>query len=682
MGAKFVPDQDRGNPNVGEIEFVPLSGDSHTFWRLPSGAQFILPKNSATTSQHGQEIDTGRRYVIFSEQLSNSERGLAAGLDSHILIVRWNRSSNSFEFDNNISWAVFTVQDTDICLFEVDRSGSGWAGKPTRWIGTQLLAHVRASEAITDAVEINQETPVQGRTGERILDILQKLRLDGLLDDADAIFADGATFARVNFNQRTGGDRGFNALDALNKLSTGTSLQTVAQLGDAHDRAVGAIDATNIIVAGGINFTRAYTNKNQDNIAEGTTFSRLRAIAREQLLRRVGTHGQNLLFNFGFEDDGNFWGLIAGTSVVNDSTKAHSGNKSLEFTTDGRVGQDDDGGTRKMFEVQEGDIVNFGTWAARVSGDRALRVNLTFYDKDKVFIQENFNDTAHSGGPSYERLKRSVQIPSGTKYVDFRCEFVTGTTGVGRFDDCWLQIIRPAASVQYASGTLVEDREPAEAGANVTETRTAAAISGQGALATQSAVDLATAEVLNKTAANIAETGGRKWLPELARIFATGAKKTAVEGLEAGGHIDGAKFLDSNTGRKEGLGEIVAGLTAVGETFLFWSKVATIEVDVPTLINSIKLEMTIQQNGSGDIELFMVGDNVGFSITAGVGPATPQISRQGDGPLVQNNPVSGNGLTLSIYVLVKDNNLGTAAFTVGCTAAQDLVLPFASGGVT
>ncbi|KKM61819.1 hypothetical protein LCGC14_1527880, partial [marine sediment metagenome] len=55
-----------------------------------------------------------------------------------------------------------------------------------------------------------------------------------------------------------------------------------------------------------------------------------------------------------------------------------------------------------------------------------------------------------------------------------------------------------------------------EAGANKTETRTAAAIAGQGALATKSAVDLATGEVTNKTAANIAETGARKWLPELA----------------------------------------------------------------------------------------------------------------------------------------------------------------------
>jgi hypothetical protein len=68
----------------------------------------------------------------------------------------------------------------------------------------------------------------------------------------------------------------------------------------------------------------------------------------------------------------------------------------------------------------------------------------------------------------------------------------------------------------------------AESGANITETRTAAAISGQGALATKSAVDLATAEVTNKTAGNIAETGARKWLPTLNRIWQSQTMRDAA----------------------------------------------------------------------------------------------------------------------------------------------------------
>ncbi len=78
--------------------------------------------------------------------------------------------------------------------------------------------------------------------------ILAGLSDIGNLLTADRIDADGATFARVTLNERTGGTRGFSALDALNKLGTGTTLQTVTQLGDAHDRAVSGLTATTGVV--------------------------------------------------------------------------------------------------------------------------------------------------------------------------------------------------------------------------------------------------------------------------------------------------------------------------------------------------------------------------------------------------------------------------------------------------
>ena len=51
-------------------------------------------------------------------------------------------------------------------------------------------------------------------------------------------------------------------------------------------------------------------------------------------------------------------------------------------------------------------------------------------------------------------------------------------------------------------------------GADVTGSNTAAAITGQGALATKSSVDLSSGEVTNKTADNIVETAGKKWAAE------------------------------------------------------------------------------------------------------------------------------------------------------------------------
>ncbi len=146
MGAVFAPDQLNGASNVGEIDFNPLPDRDHTFWRLPDGTAFTFPAGSQFVSQAAQESYTGRVYVIFSNDPCNSVRGLAAFQDSHILVVRWN--GGSMQYDNNTTWVSFTPLDTDICIFEVQRSGSGWAGKPTRFIGEELIAHVETRERV------------------------------------------------------------------------------------------------------------------------------------------------------------------------------------------------------------------------------------------------------------------------------------------------------------------------------------------------------------------------------------------------------------------------------------------------------------------------------------------------------------------------------------------------------
>lgn len=61
--------------------------------------------------------------------------------------------------------------------------------------------------------------------------------------------------------------------------------------------------------------------------------------------------------------------------------------------------------------------------------------------------------------------------------------------------DTWWQQLQPpqsATDFRYSTGQTIDSLRPAEANANVTEMHTALAISGQGALATQNAVNLAT----------------------------------------------------------------------------------------------------------------------------------------------------------------------------------------------
>ena len=140
----LVPDQLNGAANVGEIDFDPRKTGGDYLIGHPDGTEFIIANTSRSlVSQGAQESYTGRVFIIFSKQKVNSERSLAANQDSHILVLRYN-TSGAWEYDNNSAWVAFTPDPSDILIFEVDRSGSGWAGKPTRYVGQELLSATEA----------------------------------------------------------------------------------------------------------------------------------------------------------------------------------------------------------------------------------------------------------------------------------------------------------------------------------------------------------------------------------------------------------------------------------------------------------------------------------------------------------------------------------------------------------
>ena len=110
----------------------------------------------------------------------------------------------------------------------------------------------------------------------------------------------------------------------------------------------------------------------------------------------------------------------------------------------------------------------------------------------------------------------------------------SAAAGIYEVDAVTISAIDYADALAYSDGTLIESLKPAQAGADVTAANTAAAIAGQGALATKSSVDMATSDVVNKSADNIAETTNRKWAGE------SGADKTktaleATVAITAGG---------------------------------------------------------------------------------------------------------------------------------------------------
>lgn len=107
---------------------------------------------------------------------------------------------------------------------------------------------------------------------------------------------DGSSYYRTEWWQRDGGGRGYNAIDGSNIVVAGgidfgrayTGKGTLATVNnmdgvpdgstyyrtqwwqrDGGGRGYYGLDTSNMVVAGGIDFSRAYTNKNTDYIAEG-----------------------------------------------------------------------------------------------------------------------------------------------------------------------------------------------------------------------------------------------------------------------------------------------------------------------------------------------------------------------------------------------------------------------------
>ncbi len=153
-----------------------------------------------------------------------------------------------------------------------------------------------------------------------------------------------------------------------------------------------------------------------------------------------------------------------------------------------------------------------------IASDTAFTANLETISEGQ---SRAFNKGGYSTVNRYGRVRAKFPSSAWTGWTVFGVPtaVASGTvpTGLGDLtgdlDDVADSASRFAAIAANADETLVN---------------TAANISGQGALATKANVDLATAEVLNKSADNIAEAASRKWLPTLNRIFATQAQKDAA----------------------------------------------------------------------------------------------------------------------------------------------------------
>jgi hypothetical protein len=177
-----------------------------------------------------------------------------------------------------------------------------------------------------------------------------------------------------------------------------------------------------------------------------------------QTQARPGTHTQQLLPNMGFEDGPPFWVVGTGTLIIlTDSTKAQSGNRYAQLTsvtgTPATALAADDVGQPRYFEVNPGDVIQFGGWLYRESGTANVRYVLELTDKDKA--NPTTSTTANQNTAAWLQVQGQQLVPAGKKYARVWAEIdATGTGVVARVDDVFLRIAFGASTVLNQQGSI------------------------------------------------------------------------------------------------------------------------------------------------------------------------------------------------------------------------------------
>jgi phospholipase C len=153
-----------------------------------------------------------------------------------------------------------------------------------------------------------------------------------------------------------------------------------------------------------------------------------------------------LLHNQGFEAGSAQW-ILSGTgsaTVVNSLSNAHNGTYYAELnSSEGEKPQffAASGEEPEYFPVRPGDVLTFGGWAYRVSGDGRARWAVEISDAEKrnpIYIGAA---PSNVGNAQWELQQTAYTVPAGMAFVRLYCEIAFNTVpAVARFDDAILNI--------------------------------------------------------------------------------------------------------------------------------------------------------------------------------------------------------------------------------------------------
>jgi phospholipase C len=187
-------------------------------------------------------------------------------------------------------------------------------------------------------------------------------------------------------------------------------------------------------------------------LIQGTTTAHVAGGADVVVTNADGQTGSltALLNNQGFESGNTRW---AGTgTIVNCSStgcgtinNAHSGMYYGELTATGTGSHPtltiaDSGGQKMYVPVVPGDVITFGGWAYRVSGNGSARWTIEVTDSNKAHPSYVAAPPANNFDALWEQQQGTYTVPNGKAFVRLYAE-ITGATvaSVARFDDAILQ---------------------------------------------------------------------------------------------------------------------------------------------------------------------------------------------------------------------------------------------------
>jgi phospholipase C len=161
------------------------------------------------------------------------------------------------------------------------------------------------------------------------------------------------------------------------------------------------------------------------------------------------------LYNQGFESGNTLWAVsgketativnCSSTGCASGQNNAHNGMWYAELSSTGTKSQPslfvaNSSGSPIYFPVLPGDVITFGGWAYRVSGNGNARWSIEITDQNKQNPNYYSAPPANVQDPQWELQEGTYTVPSGKAFIRLYCEIEGATVAsVARFDDAVLQ---------------------------------------------------------------------------------------------------------------------------------------------------------------------------------------------------------------------------------------------------